>query len=619
MVRSEDLTSVLSEFARTMLTDFQVQGILDRLVERIVQVLGVTGVGVTLISAGLTPRYVAASSALALRLERLQTASREGPCLTAYETGEPVVVPDLGEDDLYPSFGPAARAAGLAAVFAFPLSHGSARLGALDIYRDRAGSLDPDEMAAAQTLADVTAAYLVNAEARAAALAASDRFRESSLHDPMTGLANRVLLQERIAHAALRAGRSRTRTAIFFIDLDRFKRVNDLYGHAVGDGLLQAVAARLASMIRPGDTLARVSGDEFVILCEDVASVAAVEQLAARIVDGFDAPFVVQGRPIDASASVGVAYSEPGVPITTELMDHADTAMYRAKRSGGKTFRLLDPHAAAEGRAQDDLVRALGRALHHDRLDLAYQPIVQLADGLVVGLEALLRWRHPATGLIPAPVAVEIAEQNALITDLGRWVLERACRDRVQWLADFPGLRPLDLTVNVAAPQLLHPGFVDTVRSVLDSTGLDPSTLILDVTEGVIVKGDGRARRVMSDLKDLGVRLALDDFGSSYGTLSNLSQFPFDLVKVDQCFVANLEKDPASAAIVAAIANLGHVLDLRVLAEGVATVRQREAALRLGCDLAQGFHFARPRSSRQVASVLASDPPVLPRRRARAG
>lgn len=612
MVRPEDLTPVLSEFARTMLTDYKVQSILDGLVEHIVRVLGVTGVGITLISPGLSPRYVSASSELAMHLERLQSAAQQGPCLTACENGEPVSIVDLGADTRYPEFSPAAREAGMASIFAFPLRHSTTGLGALDVYRDVPGSLEPDEMTAAQTLADVAAAYLVNAEARAHSMAAADRFRERSLHDSLTGLANRVLLQEHLDHAARRARRSQARAAVMFIDLDRFKRVNDLYGHGVGDGLLAAVAARLSSLVRPGDTLARVSGDEFVILCEEIDDVAVVEQLAARVVDGFTAPFVVERQTIHASVSVGVAYSRSDAPISEDLMNDADTAMYQAKRRGGGTYRMLDLQEALERRAHDALVESLHAAVSRDGLGVAYQPIVRASDGVVVGVEALLRWQHPTRGLIPAPVVVEIAEQSALVADLGRWVLGRACRDRVQWLAEHPG-RQLDLSVNVSAAQVLRAGFADVVRWALDSTGLPPSSLILEMSEDILVEHPDRAQLVLRELKDIGVLLVLDRFGAGNLSLTKLRELPVDVVKIDPRLIGDLVDDPSAAAIVEAVVNLAHVLDMSVVAAGVESEALRETVVSLGCDLAQGFHFARPRTSSDIDADLELDPLVLPR------
>lgn len=285
MVDERTLSSVLAEFVRTLRTDFSIQAILGHLVERIVDVLPSTGAGVTLIWPGAAPHHVAASDSAALRLEQLQTSLGQGPCVVARTTGEPVAVPDLTVDTQFDGFRSAALAARGAAVFAFPLRHADERLGALDLYRDVPGSLDPRDMAAAQTLADVAAAYLSNARARAEAQTMSDRFWDRSLHDPLTGLPNRTLLHPRLEHAAQRAERSHTIAAVLFADLDRFKGINDTYGHAVGDELLVAVGRRLSAVVRPGDTLARVSGDEFVILCEDLAHESDATRLAVRAGD----------------------------------------------------------------------------------------------------------------------------------------------------------------------------------------------------------------------------------------------------------------------------------------------------------------------------------------------
>ncbi len=359
MVGEDSLSSVLRDFARTMVTDFPIQSILDHLVERIVDVLSVTGAGVTLISPGMAPQYVAASDEAALHFERLQTELGQGPCLLAYESGEPVAVPDPASDSRFPKFGPAAVSAGMAAVFAFPLRHGPGRLGALDLYRDTPGPLDPQDTSAAQTLADVAAAYLLNAQARERALDVSDRFRESALHDALTGLPNRVLLAQRLAHAARR---SRSNAAVLFADIDRFKRINDTYGHAIGDELLIAVAQRLSAVVRPGDTLARVSGDEFVFLCEDLSHVNDVELLAARIEKAFTTPFSLPGAEVSVTASVGIAYAGLGGAVTNELVTNADIAMYQAKRSGGGVHRVIDLRAAKEAHDRTRLEQDLRKA-----------------------------------------------------------------------------------------------------------------------------------------------------------------------------------------------------------------------------------------------------------------
>ncbi len=607
MVRQDTLSSVLAEFARTMITDFPIQKILDHLVERIVQVLPVTGAGVTLISPGVAPRYVAASNPVALRFVQLQTELGEGPCLSAYKTGDPIAVPDLTADTQFPAFGPAALAEGMRAVFTFPLRHGDGRLGALDLYRDTAGTLDEDDMAAAQVLADVAAAYLINAQARQDALDVSDRFRASALHDALTGLPNRVLLAQRMEHLALRARRTHQTAAVLYVDLDKFKRVNDTHGHQAGDELLVAVAHRLTAMLRPGDTLARVAGDEFVILCEDLAHADEVEVLAKRLQTELAAPLQLSGATVCVSASVGIAYAGPGQAITSQLIADADTAMYQAKHRGGAVHQVIDLRAAQEAAHRDHLELDLHHAIAGGQLDLAFQPIVRTEDGLLLGVEALLRWTHPLHGPVPALTTVSIAEQSDLITAIGGWVLERACRERMRWLAEHPE-RPMELSVNVSAHQLMAPGFRDVVQDVLTSTGMDPTALILELTEGVCLDDPDRALTVMADLKTSGVRLALDDFGTGYCSMAYLRQFPIDVVKIDQSFVADLHHDAATMQIATAVTELAKVLAMTVTAEGVETAQQHQDVTNIGCPQAQGFYFARPMTGACLSALLTVEP-----------
>lgn len=349
MVEHEKLSAVLIEFAHTLVADFPIQGILDRLVMSIVDVLDVTAAGVTLISTRDAPHYVAASSAGALKFEQLQTRLRQGPCLTVHDTGAPVAIPDLSVDDAYAEFGPAARAAGLAAVFTFPLRHGEDRLGALDLYRDTAGPLSPWDRAAAQTLADVAAAYLINAQARQDAQDASDRFEHSASHDALTGVPNRLLLEERLVQAARRGPRAHGTAAVLFADVDQFKAVNDTHGHVVGDALLVAVAQRLSRIIRPGDILARVSGDEFVILCEDLTDPADAQLLATRIQSALAEPFQLLSVTVRVTASVGIAYAGPGELVSDQLVQDADRAMYEVKRRGGASHRTFGVVVGADG------------------------------------------------------------------------------------------------------------------------------------------------------------------------------------------------------------------------------------------------------------------------------
>jgi diguanylate cyclase (GGDEF)-like protein len=347
-VQETKLSEVLSDFARILATNFPIQRILDQLVESIVEVLPITSAGVTLISAGEAPHHVAASNEAALRYEQLQSETGDGPCILAYESGDAVSVPDLAKDERFGRFRPQALEAGLVAVFTFPMHQEEARLGALDLYRDTTGALEPHAMHVAQTLADVAAAYLINARSREDALSAAAKFEHQSLHDPLTGLPNRRALQDRLEHAAERARRSHTNAAIVFVDLDGFKTVNDTHGHRVGDELLVAVAERLSSILRAGDTLVRLGGDEFVIFCEDLADPSDVELLTTRISTAFERPFELAGTEITITASVGVAFAGPGEAIADDLLITADRAMYRAKRTGGGS-EIIDLRAAIEG------------------------------------------------------------------------------------------------------------------------------------------------------------------------------------------------------------------------------------------------------------------------------
>ncbi len=605
MVDEVKLSAVLSEFARTLVTDFPIQGILDRLVARIVEIMPITGAGVTLITDHTTPRFVAASDPHALRFERLQGELGEGPCLLAYESGEAVAVPDLGADARFPVFGPAAVAAGLAAVFTFPLRHGDGRLGALDLYGDTPGLLDAHTMSAAQTLADVAAAYINNARGRDEARERSEIFHESSLHDGLTGLPNRVLLHQRLEHAAQRARRSQSWAAVLFADLDRFKQVNDLYGHQVGDELLQAVAGRLAALVRPGDTLARVSGDEFVFLCEDLGDDVDAEQLATRIVTAFDRPFALEGLTLTMTASVGIAFAGPGQQISQQLVVDADRAMYQAKGMGGDRHEIFDLRAAVGQNDRDTLERDLLAALADGDLDVVYQPVVRCGDGQMTGVEALLRWRHPVLGAVPPLTIVGIAEQSGLIDKIGAWVMDLAFADHRRWSAEHPGA-PLDVAVNVSARQLMSPQFVRGVRAALARHEIDPAGVVIELTETVLIEDPVRALSVLADLKTVGVRLALDDFGTGYSSLSYLRRLPIDIVKIDQAFVADLGRAPTAGAIMAAVTDLAHALDMTVIAEGVETLAQRTEVRVRGCEAAQGFYFARPMPSAAIDALLAA-------------
>jgi diguanylate cyclase (GGDEF)-like protein len=535
-----------------------------------------------------------------MQFESLQTELGEGPCIVAYWSSEPVLVPDLNVDKRFARFAPRALKMGLQAVFTFPLRQGNRRLGALDLYRDAAGELTAEEVSTAQTLADVTAAYLVNAQARADLQRSSERSHERSVHDALTGLPNRVLLLELIEHAIVRSGRSKKLVAVLFVDLDHFKDVNDAHGHQTGDELLIAVGTRIAASLRSGDTLARLSGDEFVILCEELDEVDQIHTVAERVVKELGTPFPLAGAEVEISASVGIAFADQILCDAEQVLHAADVAMYQVKHKGGAGHQIIDLQAQQLAEYDTDLRGDLGSAVDRGELRLEYQPIVDTGTGRIEGVEALLRWDHPSRGAVPPTTTIPLAEQSGLIIDIGRWVLEQACTDRSGWGCD----RDSTMAVNISAHQLMAPGFVATVAEVLSDTGTDGPSLILEITEGALIRDTNRAHVVLDQLKELGVQLALDDFGTGYSSLSYLKQFPVDIVKIDQSFVIDLTRDEASHAIVSKSIELAHLLGLAVVAEGIETSEQHEAIAALECDLCQGFYFGRPASSSRIGQLM---------------
>ncbi len=579
-----------------MLTEFPIQGILDHLVHRIVEVMPVTWAGVALSPVSTTPQIVAASDGVALAYQELQIELEDGPCIVAYRTGEPVAVPDLRDDRRFASFSARALEAGLSAVFTFPLRQGGKRLGALDLYRSTVGPLTAEAMVAAQTLADVASAYLVNAQARADLVDSSARAQAISLHDPLTGLPNRILLLERIEHALLSGRRTAKRVAILFIDLDGFKRVNDESGHQSGDDLLVAVSSRISEVLRPGDTLARLSGDVFVVVCPELVAESEGEGIAVRLDEAFSVPFTLAGMLVQVTASIGVAFANPG-DNPEQLLHNADVGMHHVKRSGGAGHRIVDQEGQAPVDGTDSL--DLGCAIARHELRLEYQPVVRVRDGRVVSVEALLRWDHPTQGPISPLLLIPFAEESGDIVEIGEWVLERACIDRHRW-EDLTGDEHFMMGVNISAHQLLAPGFGAMVGSVLARTETEPSRLCLEITEGAFVRDARRALDVLSRLKQLGIVVALDDFGTGCSSWRHLPEFPVDILKIDQSSMATLTEGNASYAIVSKTMELAHLLGLVVVREGVETTKQYGYDAALTSDYSQGFYFSRPMTADMV-------------------
>jgi len=605
LVHEQRLSELLVDFARTLVTDFPIQAILDHLTSRILEVLPVTGAGVMIMGSDTEMHFASASDKVLLQIEGLQIELGEGPCLEAFRTGQRVLIADLAADQRFPRFGPRAVEAGMAAVFSFPMRIEGTQIGAADLYRDKPGALSPEDAAAGQVLADVAAAYIMNSRGRVASQEAEEEQRYRALHDPLTGLPNRVLLYDRIAHALARASREPVVPAVLFIDLDRFKVVNDSLGHRAGDRLLVAVTERLQRALRAGDTLARLGGDEFVVLCDDLAEAGQALALAERISNELKAPFQLDEDEVFITASIGMAYAHEGHETPEILLQDADSAMYRAKEQGGARYEVIDEQVRMQ--AQQGLRREndLRRAIERDELLLVYQPIVSATDGTLEGVEALLRWQHPRRGLLLPDNFLPLAEETGLIVPIGAWVLTHACQALQRW-RHRTGAETLRLSVNMSAVELARPDFVVSVAATLHDTGTAAAQVCLEVTENVLVQEGPEVIRTLDELKELGVGLAIDDFGTGYCSLTYLKRVPADTVKVDRTFVAGLGSDQQDTAIVTAVVRLAHSLGMAVVAEGVETPTQLERIRELGCDLVQGYHLFRPLEGADFAALVNS-------------
>jgi diguanylate cyclase (GGDEF)-like protein len=425
-----------------------------------------------------------------------------------------------------------------------------------------------------------------------------------AFHDPLTDLPNRALFVDRLELGVSRVQRSKSKLAVLFLDIDRFKIVNDSLGHAAGDELLREVAARLVASIRPGDTAARFGGDEFAILLEDVEDQAAAEQVALRILGALKAPLHIAGRDVFISASIGIAMDAASAG---DMIRDADLAMYRAKSEGKGRHAVFEPamHVAIVERA--DLEADLQRVLERAELLLHYQPIVALGNRAIVGVEALVRWRHPTRGIVSPGSFIPLAEETQLMAELGRWILTDACREVAGWRT----LRPLRLAVNLSAVQLhAADALARDVAAALADSGLPPEALVLEITETALMRDVTETISCLRALKKLGVLLAVDDFGTGYSSLDYLRRFPIDTLKIDKAFVDDLGAGDATLA--QAIIDLGESFDLQVVAEGVEHEFQRQRLLELGCSYGQGYHFARPMPASELRALLESSPLPAP-------
>ena len=440
------------------------------------------------------------------------------------------------------------------------------------------------------------------------------QLRHQALHDSLTGLANRALFIDRVQHALDRArGMRESSLAVLFLDLDDFKAVNDSLGHSAGDEMLVAVGRRLVRALRPADTAARLGGDEFAILLEN-AGAEAPEAVAARLLKAFEQPFTIQTKEVQMHASIGITLDTPA-SSPEELLRNADLAMYVAKQRGKGRYELFEERMHTQAVHRLDMKAALERAIANDLLEVYYQPIVELREGTVVGFEALLRWRDENGQFHPVPEVISLAEETGLIAPIGRFVLREACRQALTWVG--AGGAQMHVAVNISATQLEGGSVARDVRAALRHSGLDPSALVIEITESTLIDDSLSALRELRQLRKLGVRLALDDFGIGYSSLSRLRRLPFDIVKIDRSFVSRIT-DEQEGAVVQSILEMAGTMGLEVVAEGIETQAQLQALRARGCLLGQGFHFSRPVPPEATAAILAVGRLPLPRRRLQA-
>ncbi len=433
-------------------------------------------------------------------------------------------------------------------------------------------------------------------------LAAEQQLAQLAQYDALTGLPNRALFQDRLGQAIARAHRSEREIAVLFLDLDRFKEINDSLGHEAGDRVLIEAAERMRLHLREGDSVARLGGDEFTVILEDVEGAEQVRGVAQKLLRAFAEPFRVDGQALFATLSIGIALYPRDGADAENLLRHADTAMYQSKSDGrdGLTFYTAVMSTAASERLS--LEGRLRQALERGEFVLHYQPIVRLDDGAISSVEALLRWRHPEEGLLPPGRFVGIAEQTGLIVPIGDWVLHEACMHAARWQA--AGLRPLRVAVNLSARQFRKGGMVAAVRSALEAARLDSRWLMLEITESLLMDNPEASGKVLQQLKEMGAHMALDDFGTGYSSLAYLKHFPIDVIKIDRSFVRDIVTDADDAAIVKATIGLASSLGMQTTAEGVETGEQLAYLRAHGCRFGQGYFFSPPVSEAQFAAML---------------
>ena len=436
---------------------------------------------------------------------------------------------------------------------------------------------------------------------------AEERILQLANYDELTGLPNRAILNQNITQALTKFKRFKKQIAVLFIDLDRFKLINDTMGHGAGDYVLKTVAERFKGCLRDSDTIARLGGDEFVVLVEDLADPKAVAGIAQKLLAAAQLPFVIQGQECHVTASIGISTFPGDAKDAANLLKNADIAMYRAKEQGKNNFQYYSEQMNMHSLERLALESSLRHALERNELRLYYQPIIDTSSQRIVGVEALIRWQHPDLGMVGPLQFIPIAEETGLIGEIGHWVLETACIQGTEWLAMG---YPLNISVNLSPRQLNERDLVVEFKNTFIKTGYPATSLTLEITEGLMLSNPDETVVILQELKDLGVRIAIDDFGTGYSSLAYLRRFPIDTLKIDRSFLQEIPGDADSAALTAAVIALGHSLHLNVVAEGVETDEQRNFLIDHHCQNLQGYWFSRPKPGAEITTLLATQAPA---------
>src|SRR3954468_8489317 len=513
-------------------------------------------------------------------------AAPDDPVGRALRLGRPMVIEDAWAPEA-PDVAALLRRRGVASGMTVQISGRDGPWGALTAHSQRARRYAPDETDFLGAVANVVSGAVDRHQTE-------EEVRHAALHDALTGLPNRTLGLDRLEGALARRRRDGRDVAVLLLDLDLFKLVNDSYGHGIGDDLLVTLAPRLHDAVRPSDTVARLGGDEFMVVCEQLDGARDAIQVAERVAQAVSQPIVLRSGEHFITASIGIAMADSADRDPETLIRDADAAMYRAKERGRGRFELFDDLVRARVLTRLRTETELRRALERDELRVVYQPVVDLVDGSVVAVEALVRWQHPERGLLDPMEFVPVAEDSGLIAPLGRWVLEAACREGAALQKRFPRPAPMLVCVNTSARQIADAAFPAEVAEIARRSGLVPGSLALEITETVLMDEAHAPVTVLTQMRDYGLRLMLDDFGTGYSSLAYLKRFPLDVVKVDRSFIAGLGHDEEDSAIVAAVISMAHTLGLTVVAEGVERSEQIEQLRRLSCDRVQGRLLARP-------------------------